>query len=161
MNAAELIHEAKARGIELWAEGSALRYRGNPESIGVLLPELKAHKPELLRLLAGEPAELHQGNPAPMPHPEEENSPTGTVNGYDATDDRRACRDCLNLSAGRCLAAQRGEIIASRTYRPDTDRLRRCSGYRPSVDDADRRTGRERWPGLPDRLTRGTWEGAA
>jgi hypothetical protein len=43
MNAAELIHEAKAHGIELWAEGAALRYRGNPEAINALSPELKAH----------------------------------------------------------------------------------------------------------------------
>lgn len=64
-------------------------------------------------------------------------------------DDRRACTQCANLTGrGLCLAARRGEIVASRNYEPIRDLLRRCEGYMPGVADADRRLGLERWPGL-------------
>ena len=64
-------------------------------------------------------------------------------------DDRRRCDQCANLTGrGLCLAAGRGEIVASRTYEPIRDLLRRCEGYAPGTDDPDRRHGRERWPGL-------------
>ena len=64
-------------------------------------------------------------------------------------DDRRYCAQCANLApSGLCLAARRGEIIASRTYHPVDHLPRRCEGYAPGPDDPDRRTGRERWPGL-------------
>lgn len=64
-------------------------------------------------------------------------------------DDRRACTQCANLTGrGLCLAARRGEIVASRNYEPIRDLLRRCEGYMPGVADADRRPGLERWPGL-------------
>lgn len=56
MNAAQLIYEAKRQGIELWAEGPALRYRGKLKSLKALLPELKTHKAEVIALLAGKPA---------------------------------------------------------------------------------------------------------
>lgn len=64
-------------------------------------------------------------------------------------DDRRHCAQCANLvPSGLCLAARRGEIIASRTYHPVDHLPRRCEGYAPGPDDPDRRLGRERWPGL-------------
>ncbi len=63
-------------------------------------------------------------------------------------DDRRHCHDCGYLSAGRCLAAWRGEIEASRQYRPIDDLPRRCGGYIPKSNDLDQRTGKQRWPGL-------------
>lgn len=65
-------------------------------------------------------------------------------------DDRRTCRQCINLArSGRCLAAARGERAATgRHYTPPPDRLHRCDGYAPGADDPDRRGGRERWPGL-------------
>jgi len=64
-------------------------------------------------------------------------------------DDRRRCDQCANLTErGLCLAARRGEIVASRGYEPIRDLPRRCEGYAPGADDADRRPGRERWPGL-------------
>ena len=66
-------------------------------------------------------------------------------------DDRRACRRCENLTErGLCLAAWRGEIVASRSYEPISNLLRRCEGYAPSPADPDRRHGRERWPALTD-----------
>lgn len=74
MNARDLITEARAQGVDLWADGEALGYRGDPESITALLPQIKAHKPELLRLLVGKasppaPAEVPANDPTP---------PTGT-----------------------------------------------------------------------------------
>jgi hypothetical protein len=63
-------------------------------------------------------------------------------------DDRRTCDQCANLTARRCQAAKRGEIVASRNYEPIRDLPRRCEGYAPGADDPDRRHGRERWPGL-------------
>jgi len=62
-------------------------------------------------------------------------------------DDRRHC--AVNLTpGGRCLAARRGEIAASRNYQPLDDIPRRCEGYAPKAGDPDQRPGRERWPGL-------------
>lgn len=63
-------------------------------------------------------------------------------------DDRRHCAECGNLSGGRCLAAWRGEIVASRQYRPIDDLPRRCKGYTPKSNDLDQRTGKQRWPEL-------------
>lgn len=64
-------------------------------------------------------------------------------------DDRRHCAHCTNLApSGLCLAARRGEIVASRTYQPVDCIPRRCEGYAPGPNDRDQRTGRERWPGL-------------
>jgi len=68
----------------------------------------------------------------------------------DATaDDRRRCDRCANLTdRGLCLAARRGEFVASGGYEPIRDLPRRCESYAPGPDDPDRRPGRERWPGL-------------
>lgn len=65
-------------------------------------------------------------------------------------DNRRACRQCQNLaSSGNCRAAQRGEIpTAISTWKPDQDRLRRCSWFIPVSADIDQRLGHERWPGM-------------
>jgi hypothetical protein len=64
-------------------------------------------------------------------------------------DDRRSCHQCINLSSrGHCLAAWRGEIQASRDYRPMGNLPLRCEGYQPKADDPDQRQARERWPGL-------------
>lgn len=59
-------------------------------------------------------------------------------------DDRRTCRQCLNLQRnGVCGAAE-----PRRHYAPEPDLLRRCENYRPDGRDADKRPGRVRWPGL-------------
>ena len=62
-------------------------------------------------------------------------------------DDRRTCRQCLNLARnGRCLAAGRGEIpMTSRQYAPDPDQWQRCIGYAPGADDSNQRPGDKRY----------------
>lgn len=57
-------------------------------------------------------------------------------------DDRRTCIQCANLTlGGLCLAAQRGEINASRTYHPVDHLPRRCEGYVSGPNDPSRRPG--------------------
>lgn len=64
-------------------------------------------------------------------------------------DDRRRCDQCANLShRGKCAAWQ--AVGAMNGYSPVPDIPRRCEGYAPGPEDADRRPGRERWPGLTD-----------
>lgn len=63
------------------------------------------------------------------------------------TDDGRStCNQCANLAGRRCLAAWRGEIVATRDYAPVRDIPRRCEGYAPGGNDPDKRPGLERWP---------------
>mgnify|MGYP006342459675 FL=1 len=64
-------------------------------------------------------------------------------------DNRRRCAECGNLASnGRCLAAARRELVASRTYAPAPDLLRRCECFKPLSSDPDQLPGRDRWPGL-------------
>ena len=66
-------------------------------------------------------------------------------------DDRRYCDQCANLRRDVCSIAEPKTgalVVANRGYRPVRELLRRCAGYAPGPDDSDRRTGRERWPGL-------------
>jgi hypothetical protein len=67
---------------------------------------------------------------------------------YSWNDDRRTCQQCVNLIGENCAAAFRGELRTGRNYEPVKDILRRCEGYDPQMDDADRRLGKERWSGL-------------
>ncbi len=65
------------------------------------------------------------------------------------SDNRRRCTECGNLNErGLCLAAHRGEIVASRSYTPVRDILRRCEGFNPLPNDPDQRPGRDRWGAL-------------
>jgi hypothetical protein len=65
-------------------------------------------------------------------------------------DDRRYCSECQDLAPdGRCRAARRGEIQASRDYQPVDDTPRRCEGFSPKSADPDQRKGYERWPSKP------------
>jgi len=67
------------------------------------------------------------------------------------TDDRRTCRQCLNLRGRVCSIAkpERGAlVVANQGYQPAPDTLQRCAGYLPNATDTDQRPGRERWPEL-------------
>ncbi len=71
-------------------------------------------------------------------------------------DNRRRCTDCGNLNErGLCLAAHRGEIVASRTYTPARDLLRRCEGFKPLLNDPDQRTALDRWGTLANHSKQG------
>ena len=80
------------------------------------------------------------------------NAPAGLPGIHDperAGDNRRRCAECGNLASnGRCLAAARRELVASRNYAPAPDLLRRCECFKPLPSDHDQRPGRDRWPGL-------------
>ena len=72
----------------------------------------------------------------------------------DADDERRRCTQCLNLRGRNCTIAQPGGLESSgQSYQPMLDVLHRCAGYQPRSNDADQRSGNERWPGL---ITKGT-----
>jgi hypothetical protein len=67
-------------------------------------------------------------------------------------DNRRTCEQCTQLtSAGRCMAAARGEIAAARFYFPQLKQPMRCAGYRPDSSDPDQRPATERWPGIGEK----------
>lgn len=81
------------------------------------------------------------GKPAPIlactldtrDTPESINSESNTPEPEGFPDDRRTCDQCANLEGRRCLAAWRGEIVASRDYDPVRDILRRCEGFREAA----------------------------
>lgn len=103
---------------------------------GAMLPGRQEEAP------AVEPA------PAASPAPRASSLP-GIGSPERSRDDRRRCSECASLADnGRCLAAARRLIVASRSYAPDRDILRRCEGFTPLPDDPDQRPGRDRWPGL-------------
>jgi hypothetical protein len=51
MTAANLLVRAQVSGLILWRVGDRLRYRGTPEAVGALLPELRALKAEVMAIL--------------------------------------------------------------------------------------------------------------
>lgn len=66
-------------------------------------------------------------------------------------DNRRRCTECGNLGArGICLAAQRGQIVASRNYVPVQDIMRRCEGFAPMPTDPDQTPGRVKYAWLTE-----------
>lgn len=66
-------------------------------------------------------------------------------------DNRRRCIECGNLGErGICMAAQRGQFVASRNYTPVRDILRRCEGFAPLPTDPDQRYGLDKWGCLAD-----------
>lgn len=87
------------------------------------------------------------------PYAAEEPGNASAIPGIEARerrgDNRRYCIECGNLTeSGRCLAAMRRQIAASRNYEPIRDILRRCEGFNPLPTDPDQRQGWDRWPGI-------------
>jgi hypothetical protein len=101
-------------------------------------------------MLAGDAPPMEQPAPPMAEQAKEEESPNPSIVAREAEgDNRRRCAECGNLGErGVCLAAQRGEIKASRHYVPLRDILRRCDGFAALPGDPDQRLARERWPGL-------------
>jgi len=90
--------------------------------------------------------EPQPGDPAPSVGGVESSGLPGIDSPERRGDDRRYCTECENLNdGGRCLAAVRREIVASRAFTPVRDLLRRCEGFAPMPDDPDQRHGRDKW----------------
>lgn len=70
-------------------------------------------------------------------------APTQEAKNEANDDDRRHCSTCQNFDGKRCRA--RNVLVID--WPP-----RRCVDYRPIADDADQRTGRERWPSMRQSL---------
>jgi hypothetical protein len=62
MTAPDVLARATANGVQLWRDGSQLRYHGAAGNVDPLLPDLQRFKLGLLGLLATEP-------PEPASHP--------------------------------------------------------------------------------------------
>lgn len=95
--------------------------------------------------------------PPKLPEPAESGTTCPTLSAADpgiATreregDYRRRCTECGNLGErGICMAAQRGQIVAGRSYTPVRDILRRCEGFAPLPTDPDQTPGRIKWAWL-------------
>lgn len=52
MNAKDIIDEARRSGISLSVQGGEIRYKGPREAVDRIIPDLRAHKPELLEMLS-------------------------------------------------------------------------------------------------------------
>ncbi len=123
MSAAALLARAAREGVNITPAGEALALTGPPAAVQALAPAVREAKAQVLALLAPTPKTIDT--------------------------DRRTCTECIELQGTRCTAAARGELAhAARVYEPPLERLHRCIGYRPGPEDPDRRTGRERYPGM-------------
>lgn len=60
MNARAVLANASARGVQVVAQGEQLSVRGQQEAVAELLPDIKAHKAEIIAFL-GKP--IHRGLP--------------------------------------------------------------------------------------------------
>jgi hypothetical protein len=156
MTPATIIQQARKDGVILTLSNSGtLKASGDSETVDRWLPVIRGCKPEIIAALivgAGETAE---------PFDREAFEERAAICEFDGglcredseaiawhEDDRRRCQHCLNLLPnGVCrVASPSGPVVANRGYRP-VDIPRRCEGYRPCLDDPDRRSGRERWMG--------------
>jgi len=104
----------------------------------------------MLPAAAGDRDRNTEADPAGAVHPDPAAEQLPGIDAPErARDNRRRCAECGNLASnGRCLAAARRELVASRTYAPAPDWLRRCECFKPLPNDPDQRPGRDRWPGL-------------
>jgi len=155
----------QAERVRVQVDGNDLMLSGNRSAITAHLPEIRAHKAELIACLT----QATNDEPTPPPlatasraeveawmgaagetDPETRRE---ILTGYGFDPDfqypdsgRRTCRQCANLEAdGGCRAARRGQIPnASRhyTWPGGIDALHRCIGYRHGLDDHNPMTPR-------------------
>lgn len=103
-------------------------------------------KPEEPAAIVGAGGTAETGEPFEVPAPA-----TDIAAREREGDNRRRCTECDNLNErGICRAAERGEIVASRSYTPIRDILRRCEGFAPLPNDPDQTPGRIKWAWLRD-----------
>jgi hypothetical protein len=138
MTAAALLSDLSTAGVAVHIDDAGLlKASGDQSALDRWLPEIRTHKAEILALLAAN-----------------DTNPLAYATAEQLADSRRTCRQCRELAInGRCMAAARGELpLTSTRYEPFADRLERCIGFSPMADDVDQRPGRERFPGLYQRL---------
>jgi hypothetical protein len=155
MKPVDLIAAALADGVTLRLDAGRLKITGDTAAVNRWLPLIREHKVDLLAALkvgAGDTAE---------PIDREAWEERAAIAEYDGgliradaealpwrEDDRRRCRQCLNLRGEACSIAKPGGLVsASKGYRPANLPMR-CAGYSPSLWDKDQRAGADRWPGL-------------
>lgn len=171
MNAADVLAKVEADGLELALRNGRLCVRPAGRIRPPLADLVRQHSQGLRALLAEivqetererfeERAAIYEYE-AGYPRQEAErlasgNDPTRAPWPFDDWGDLRPCLLCRNLTQmGRCLSAWRGELRVARDYSPTfPGQLRRCIGYVPKADDADRRPGHERWPELVETQAR-------
>lgn len=161
MKPVDLIAAALADGVTLRIDSGKLKITGNATAVNRWLPLIREHKVDLLAALkvgAGDTA-------AAEPFDREAWEERAAIAEYDGgliradaealawrEDDRRRCRQCLNLKGEACSIARPGGLVsASKGYRPANLPMR-CAGYSPKAGDKDQRAGADRWPGLRETL---------
>ena len=108
--------------------------------LGAMLPPISVARPIEVE------GEQSEQRPAIVPQRDKHCSMDGINEGSRRGDDRRYCTECGNLNEdGRCLAAARREIVASRSYAPVQNILRRCEEFKPLPSDPDQQPGRDKW----------------
>ena len=155
MKPVDLIAAALADGVTLRFDSGKLKITGDGEAVNRWLPLIRESKAEIIEALkvgAGDTVE-----PIDREAWEERAAIAefdGGLTRPDAEalawreDDRRRCRQCLNLKGEACSIAKPGGLVsASKGYRPAHLPMR-CAGYSPRAGDTDRRAGVVRWPGL-------------
>ena len=176
MSAPEVLAELAREGVQLACRDGQLCARPSLRSRPALLALVREHATELRRVLEADEATDDDAREAweeragimeydgEMTRAEAERAATTLMTARQAAaahsrrrsalpgdwGDLRPCTWCRNLTrSGRCLAAWRGELRASREYEPTfPGQPHRCIGYVPRDDDPERTTGRERWPEL-------------
>lgn len=156
MKPVDLIAAALADGVTLRLDSGKLKISGGTMAVNhwlTLIRERKAEIIETLKAGAGDTA-LEPFDRESVEEPASIAEFDGGLSRPDAEalvwqeDDRRCCRQCLNLRGEVCLIATPGGLVSARRgYRP-VNLPMRCAGYMPDVDDADLRSGQGRWPGL-------------
>ncbi len=158
MTPAAIINEAMADGVSLTISTTGtIKATGDGAAVNRWLPAIREQKAgivEALKVGAGDTADAE-------PVDREAWEERAAIAEFDGgltrpaaetlawrEDDRRRCRQCLNLKGEACSIAKPGGLVrASKGYRPANLPMR-CAGYSPKAGDTDQRAGAERWPGL-------------
>ena len=168
MNAAEVMTTLRSEGVQLRVKEGRLCVRPSVRDRPALMALVKSHAAELRQLLGEAERGAFEERAAIMEfdggliREEAErlagiaaSEPQGRIRSHwrgEVLDlgDLRPCLWCRNLTrSGRCLAAWRGDLRASRDWEPTfPGQPSRCIGYLPSHDDPDQRPGHVRWPEL-------------
>ena len=116
MLAIDLYQTLNNEGVQLWAEGDKLRFAPKEKITPILLAELKAHKSELITLLATKPhPPMEDGQHSPTV----EATPHDFMERYAHMD---KCQQCEHLSStGQCTRKQ--------GIKPMPDALRTCDKF--------------------------------